>query len=178
MPGDGPFLWLSPQGSPWGYHRLPPGGMCLSAFLFVRQGGRILLGRYADDPAWETLAGLDGTRRRAHGKGWTVPASHLKYGEDPRDAARRVAEEILGLQGLRLSEPRVETEVAVPARFPEMGPHHDVWFLVDAELDPGREVQRPPWWRDLAFHDPRALAAGEYGRSHEDVVARWLAARE
>jgi ADP-ribose pyrophosphatase YjhB (NUDIX family) len=177
MPGDGPFLWFSPQGSPWGYHRLPPGGMCVSVFLFVRRGGEVLLGRYADDPAWETLAGLDEGRRRAHGKGWTIPASHLKWGEDPREGARRVAENVLGLQGLRFTEPRVETEVGVPLRFPELGLHYDLWFFVEAGLPDAREVARPKWYEDLAFHDPAALGAADYGRSHEDVMARWLAVR-
>ena len=177
MPGDGPFLWFSPQGSPWGYHRLPPGGMCLSVFLFVTHGGKVLLGKYADDPAWETLAGLDQARRQAHGRGWTIPASHLKWGEDPREGARRVAENVLGLKGLRLGEPRVETEVGVPVRFPGLGLHYDMWFLVDAQMESGRDVARPPWYADLAFHDPHALPATGYGRSHEDVMARWLARR-
>lgn len=178
MPGDGPFLWISPQGSPFGYHRAPPGGLCLSVFLFVRRGRELLLGRYADDPAWERLAGLDEGRRRAHGRGWTVPASHLKYGEDPREAARRVAEEILGLRDLRPGEPRVETEVGVPARFPKLGPHHDVWFFVEADWPgPDGPPARPPWYADLAFLDPDALRPGDYGRSHEDVVARWRAVR-
>ena len=175
MPGEGPFLWLAREGSPHGYHQLPPGGLCLSAFLFVRRGERVLLGKYADDARWEDLAGLDPVRRRAHGRGWTIPASHLKYGEDPREAARRVAEEILRLPGLRLSEPRVETEVGVPARFPEMGPHYDVWFFVDAEGP--AEVEAPPWYRELAYVDPRALSPDDYGRSHGDVVARWLEPR-
>lgn len=177
MPGDGPFLWFSPQGSPWGYHRLPPGGMCVSAFLFVRQGDRVLLGKYADDPAWESLTGLDEGRRRAHGRGWTIPASHLRFGEDPREAARRIAEDVLLLRGLRLGEPRVEVEVGVPARFPDMGPHYDMWFFVEAALPQGAEVARPPWYAELAFHDLAALKPSDFGRSHEDVMARWLAVR-
>ena len=84
---------------------------------------------------------------------------------------------MLGLQGLRLGEPRVETEVGVPVRFPGLGLHHDLWFFVEATLEEGRSVERPPWYADLAFHDPRALQAADYGRSHEDVVARWRAVR-
>lgn len=74
------------------------------------------MGKYADDPRREGLAGLDAEWRRKHSQGWTVPASHLKYGEDPRRAARRVAEEVLLLRGLRLSKPGVETEHADGAR--------------------------------------------------------------
>lgn len=174
MRGEGPFLWLSEKGSPWGYHRLPPGGLCLGAFVFLRQGSKILLGKYADDPRWEELAGLDEGRRRAHGRGWTVPASHLKFGEDPRVAGRRIVRDVLALDGVRLGEPRVEVDVGTPARFPELGDHMDVWFFLEAEVPQGVEVKAPPWFRELAFVDPRRLAPADYGRSHEDVVARWL----
>lgn len=118
MPGDGPFLWLLKSGPPAGFWNIPPGGMCVCAFLFARRGPEILLGKYRDDPRWESFAGLDKTRRRVHGAGWTIPASHLKYGEDPRAAARRIAEEILEIPGMAFSEPRVEVDVYEPKRFP------------------------------------------------------------
>lgn len=177
MAGTGPFLWLSSAGSAHGFHQLPDGGLCLSAFLFVTRGEQLLLGRYADDPRWEELAGLGEDRRRAHGKSWTIPASHLRYGEDPRDAGQRIASEILGLQELDLSEPRVETETYVPVRFPELGEHYDVWFFLEASLPADAEVEVPPWYDALAWHDPATLEAGAYARSHEDVVARWLGTR-
>ena len=47
---------------------------------------------------------------RADAHGWKVPARQLKLGEDPRDAARQIGEEVLGLRGLRYGEPRVEVE--------------------------------------------------------------------
>ena len=90
MPGDGPFLWIRDQSSPLGFWHPPEGGMCVNAFLFVRRDGKILLGKYADHPKWEELAGLDANRRRANAGGWILPASHLKFGEEPRAAARRV----------------------------------------------------------------------------------------
>ena len=173
MDGDGPFLWLSESAPPAGFRTVPPGGMCLSAFLFVKRGGKILLGKYADDPAWERLAGLDPERRRVHAAGWTIPASQLKYGEDPRAAAKRVGEEILEVRGMTYSEPRVEVDLYEPKRFPGRL-HYDVWFLVDATPRGRAEPARPPWYADLAFHDPRGLAADAYARGHEDVVARWL----
>ncbi len=172
MAGDGPFLWLSETAPPAGFTRVPPGGMCLSAFLFVRRGGTILLGKYRESDAWEALAGLDPERVRVHGRGWTIPASQLKYGEDPRAAAKRIAEEILQMRGLRFSEPRVETDVYEPKRFPGRM-HYDVWFLMDARVPARREIAVPPWYAELAWHDPRALPAVEWARGHEDVTARW-----
>jgi len=67
MAGKGPFLWLSKGESPYGFWELSRGGMCMSAFPFMKRGSKILLGKYADDARWETLPGLDGGRRRAHG---------------------------------------------------------------------------------------------------------------
>lgn len=178
MPGDGtgPFLWLSEQGSPFGFRALPPGGLCLSSFLFVRRAGRpeILVGRYADDPAWERLTGLDASRRQAHAAGWTLPASHLKLGEGPMDAARRVLRDVLGLEG-EPTEPRVVSEVGEPKRFPGMI-HQDFLFLHEVSLPAEARVATPPWYAELAWIDPRATPASAWARSHDEVAARWLEA--
>src|SRR5687767_751786 len=94
----GPFMAFAPGTLPGGFDRVPPGGVCFSAFLFLRaRDGRILLGKYRDDERWERLAGMDAGRVRTHAAGWTVPATHLKLGEHPADAAQRVATEILAL---------------------------------------------------------------------------------
>lgn len=176
MPGDGPFVWIRENSSPWGFWHPPEGGFCLNAFLFVRKGGNVLLGKYADDPKWEELAGLDAGRRQRFGAGWTVPASHVKFGEEPRAAARRVGEEILRASGMAYSEPRVESDV-YPASFAGGKPHYDVWFFVDARPPRGWEPKAPPWYAALEWQDPTTLPASEYGRGHEDVVARWLQPR-
>lgn len=173
MPGDGPFLWLSKSGPPGGFWNVPPGGMCVSAFLFAQRGPEILLGKYRDDPRWESLAGLDETRRRVHGAGWTIPASHLKYGEDPRAAARRIAEEILEIHGMTFSEPRVEVDLYEPKRFPGKL-HYDVWFLVDGVPPGSWALKAPSWYTELAWRNPRTVPPSEYARGHEDIVARWL----
>lgn len=172
MVGDGPFLWLREGAPDAGFQRLPRGGMCLSVFLFVTRGDELLLGKYANVPEWERLTGLDEARRRAYGRGWTIPASHLKFGEDPREAARRVAREVLRLPDLRVSEARVATEhYELPAD--PGATHYDVLFLVDAEAPPGLVVERPPWYAALEWHDWRALPASAFGRAHEDVLAHW-----
>ena len=176
MPGEGPFLWLSKTAPPSGFRDVPPGGMCLSAFLFVCHGDGILLGKYAEDPRWEALAGLDAERVKVHGRGWTLPARQLKYGEDPRVAARSIGEEILQIPGMAYGEPRVETDLYEPKRFPG-ALHYDVWFLVDATPPKGHTLEVPPWYAELAWHDPRAVPPEAFGRSHEDVVARWLGRR-
>ena len=176
MTGEGPFLWLSTAAPPAGFSQLPRGGMCLSAFLFVTDRGQLLLGKYKDDPKWEELTGLDPERRRIHGRGWTVPASHLKYGEDPRMAAHRIAEEVLQISGATYSEPRVEVDFYEPKRFPG-ALHYDIWFFVDAVPPNEYKLRVPSWYAELGWHDPRSLPATAYARGHEDVVARWLSVK-
>ncbi len=176
MPGDGPFLWIRDQSSPYGFWHAPPGGMCVNAFLFVRKGPEILLGKYADHPKWDALAGLDASRRKANAGGWILPASHLKFGEEPRAAARRVGEEILQIPGMTYAEPRVETDT-YEAKFAAGKMHYDLWFFVDATPPGGWELKVPPWFAELAWQDPKTLPASAYARAHEDVVARWLAPR-
>src|SRR2546425_10646731 len=100
MVGEGPFLWLSKDAPPAGFRDVPPGGMCLSAFLFVRQGHTILLGKYRDDPRWETLAGLDEWRRRIHRRGGAIPARQLRCGEGPRGGAGGGARGIIEVIGV------------------------------------------------------------------------------
>lgn len=173
LDGSGPFLWLNASGPRAGFRALPPGGMCLSAFVFVERDGKLLVGKYADDARWETLTGLDEDRRRAHGNGWTLPASHLKYGEDPRDAARRVMRDVLLAHDFDLGEPRVETDQYVPARFPELGMHFDLWFLFRGSLR--GEINPLPWYRELAWIDPAETPDSAWARGHEDVVRRWIA---
>jgi len=176
MTGEGPFLWLSKEAPPAGFRELPEGGMCLSAFLFVRRGNEILLGKYRDDARWEELAGLDASRRKIHSAGWTIPASQLKYGEDPRTAARRIAEEILQIRAMTFSEPRAEVDLYEPKRFPGKL-HYDVWFLVDGVPPKGWAPRAPPWYGELAWRDAKTVPASAYARGHEDVVARWLEPR-
>lgn len=175
LDGTGPYLWLSKAGPRAGFHSLPPGGMCVSAFLFVERDGKLLLGRYADDPRWESLVGLNEDRWRTHGKGWTVPATHLKYGEPPAEAARRVARDVLGLDDVVPHDAGIESDFYVPKRFPELGGHYDLWLFYHASVS--RDVPKPAWYADLAFHDPDALTASDYARGHEDVVARWRSRR-
>ncbi len=183
MKGRGPYLWINEYAPPAGFHRVPPGGMCIGVFLFVRRGNRLLLGRVRDHPAWAELAGEDASRMRADARGWKVPARQLKLGEDPRDAARQIGEEMLGLKGMRYGEPRVEVEFwklgnqasGPPAR--RKLRHYDMWFLVEAKLAADREVERPPWFAELSWQDSAKIRRTSWARFHDDVVARWMQAR-
>ena len=175
--GEGSFLWLAPFAPPKGWTSVPRGGMCLCAFLFVVRGEKILLGKYADHPAWENLSGMESKRVKANARGWTIPASHLKFGEDPRDAARRIGEEILTLdKGLVYSEPSVTTFFYEPAIAPGEK-HFDVLFLFDVSVEAGVNVRKPPWYEALEWIAIEALRHEHFARQHEDVAEVWLKKR-
>jgi ADP-ribose pyrophosphatase YjhB (NUDIX family) len=174
---EGSFLSLAPFAPPRGFTGVPRGGMCLCAFLFVVSGEKILLGKYADHPAWDSLAGMDSKRVTANARGWTIPASHLKFGEDPRGAARRIGAEILTLDaGLVYSEPYVKTFFYEPAIAPGER-HFDVLFLFEVSVEDGVSVRRPPWYEALEWFDIGAVQCQLFARQHEDVANSWLQKR-
>ncbi len=183
MKGRGPYLWVNKYAPPAGFHKVPPGGMCIGVFLFVRRGRRLLLAKVREHPAWAEFAGETPSRIRDDEGRWKVPARQLRLGEDPRDAAHQIGEVILGLKGLRYGEPRVEVEfwrlgdeASGPPERRKLF-HFDMWFLVDATLKPGRAVACPPWFMELSWQNPGAVPKKGWAQFHGDVVARWNAAR-
>ncbi len=174
---DDTFLWLAPFAPPKGYTNVPAGGMCLCVFLFVIKGRQVLLGKYKEHPAWEKITGMDEKRVKNNQHGLTLPASHLKFGEDPLDAARRIVKEILLLpEGLSYSEPVVQTFFYEPSIVPgEM--HFDVLFLYDVILDDSVKTTLPPWYASLEWFETDILMNQKFARQHEDVVSAWLKKR-
>ena len=82
---------------------IPLGGLCLSAFLVLRdEHDRFLMGKIDPDAPWDHLGALDRRRIEEHRKGWMLPSSHLIVHESPKDAAMRIAKEQLELDGLCL----------------------------------------------------------------------------
>ena len=175
--GESSFLWLAPFAPPKGWKGVPRGGMCLCAFLFVLSEGKVLLGKYAAHPAWEALCGMETERVKANAHGWTIPASHLKFGEDPREAARRIGEEILTLErGLVYSEPSVATFFYEPAVAPGET-HFDVLFLFEISAQADVNIRKPPWYATLEWLDIEGLQRLPFARQHEDVAEAWLKKR-
>ncbi|RPJ16015.1 MAG: NUDIX hydrolase [Desulfobacteraceae bacterium] len=174
---DDTFLWLAPFAPPKGYTNVPAGGMCLCVFLFVIKGRQVLLGKYKEHPAWEKITGMDEKRVKNNQHGLTLPASHLKFGEDPLDAARRIVKEILLLpEGLSYSEPVVQTFFYESSIVPgEM--HFDVLFLYDVILDDSVKTTLPPWYASLEWFETDILMNQKFARQHEDVVSAWLKKR-
>ncbi len=151
---------------------VPEDGVCLSAFLVVESAarpGEVLLGRIAPEGPWSEAGGLSGERIRRWPDRWMLPASHLLLFESPADAARRISAEILGRPIEDPGRPEVFSETY--GRGASGGdPHWDLHFVYRLTWpDPAPPAGR--LWRELAFRPVRSMAASEFARDHQDVLA-------
>jgi len=99
-----------------------------------------------------------------------LPSSHLLVREDPRDAARRILEELVGVPPLPLDGPIVTSEVYAPERHPGRRQHWDLEFIYRGRVAEAA-VGRPAAWTELAFVDPGTLRPNEIARAQEDILA-------
>ncbi len=181
MEGDGLFLWFREGASKGGFRTPPKAGFCVSVFVCLWRGEALLLGKYGQHEAWMDLAGLDPERVQRYSVGWTLPGTHLKLGEDPRQGATRVLTDLLGLDpaSVELSEPLVASSYG-PHNHPDikpLGDHFDLWFFSQGTVETSARIEAPPWYHELTFVDPGSLGADEYGREHQDVVEAMLDVR-
>jgi ADP-ribose pyrophosphatase YjhB (NUDIX family) len=117
------------------------------------------------------IGALDPERVEAHSKGWMIPSSHLLLKESPHEAAKRILEEQLELEGVRLSEPKVVSETYTPRRFSDLPSHWDLEFVFRGEL-PMEQVPRAFAWKELAFRRPESyqeIRNGKISRGHSRV---------
>ena len=145
-------------------HPVPVAG-CLSSFLVSVAAGALLLGRMREHEAWASLDAIASGKRAF--AGWVLPAAHLRIGEDPEAAARRVAAEQLRatVRDLRLA--RV-LSYAGPLEARRQALHWDLCFVYDADL----EVRRTPaWFAELRRVPLTELTGGRFARGHGDVLA-------
>lgn len=151
--------------------RVPEGGMCLSCFLVITEGDteRVLMGHLDPRAPWDHIGALDAERAEVHSRGWMLPSSHLVLHESPKEAARRILEEQLGLGGLELSEPTVLAESGTPKRFPDLPKHWDFEFVVRGKMGVGRAPKHDAW-KELRFLDLATTDRQEIARSHDEVL--------
>lgn len=98
-----------------------------------------------------------------------LPSSHLLLHESPQDAASRIASEQLELRGLKLSDPKVVSEVYISKRFPDRPDHWDIEFIFKGTLGED-EVPKTEAWKELKFIEVDRTQKTEIARSHEDIL--------
>jgi ADP-ribose pyrophosphatase YjhB (NUDIX family) len=148
---------------------VPKGGTCLSSFLLVKSKGGVLVGKMTKPEIWvqRFLVGeMFAPKYAASGK-WLLPASHLKYGEKPEDAAMRVLVEQVGIPKSKLSLVQVQSHLAQDPNDPEAA-HWDICFVYSGAFR--GKLQKPEWFSELRFVKPRELVAEDFTRGHGDVL--------
>jgi ADP-ribose pyrophosphatase YjhB (NUDIX family) len=148
---------------------IPEGGLCLSSFLIITEGGRVLMGHLNPRAPWDHIGALDAERARVHSKGWMLPSSHLMLLESPQEAAQRVLEEQLGMQGITLFDPKVVAEVGTPKRFPGLPRHWDFEFIFRGKAPRGSPPKHEAW-SELRYIDLKKTPRQEIARSHDEVL--------
>ncbi len=167
---------LGPSQPKWFIH-VPRGGVCVSAFVFVRnRRGDLLLGRPRYDRAWPEKGGLPLWRVREMQRTgeWVLPASHLLMQEIPERAARRIATDFVGISRSRPRWLGVDSSRRATARSAGSGTrrrrvyHWDLCFLYEVRAE---RVPRPPRaWAELRFFPSSAWKRIDIGRAHADLL--------
>jgi len=167
---------LGPTDRRWFIH-VPAAGVCLSAFVIVRnRRGDILLGRPRRHRAWPERGCLPYWRvRDIEERGeWILPASHLLMEEAPSTAARRIAR-VFG--GVRSGRPRL---IAIDSSRMGTGQwtgrgrsrhrvhHWAIGFVY--EVRTGRGPPSAPWWSETKFVPVSKLRQARIGRGHRDLI--------
>jgi ADP-ribose pyrophosphatase YjhB (NUDIX family) len=159
------------------YIHVPRGGVCLSAFVVVRdRQGRILFGRPRAHSAWPERGCLPLWRVREIRKNgeWILPASHLLMGEAPDAAAKRIARIWLGLPGAKPLLAAIDS-----SGFPTGGRsgsgrsrrrefHWTLCFVYQLRIE--RLPKAPPPWEELRFFPKGDIRRLTIGRMHRDLL--------
>lgn len=155
---------------------VPPGGVCLSSFVIVRDGGRVLVGKMAKPEIWTERFHVGPKFAPSYtGSGkYVLPARHLSWYESPLEAARGIMKDqvllevpkdsfkLLGVQSFVSGDPDKADE----------DPHWDICFVYQVEL-PGRlakSIKAPEWFKDLGFVSTSELSRDAFTRGHGDVL--------
>ena len=170
MPAERRFADFYDGALPYQMSSIPEGGMCLSVFLVVRKGDihHVLLGKVNKDYDWIRIGALNQESVSRISQRWMLPSSHLLMYESPKDAARRVLKEQLGLDEQGIQGPRVFSEV-YDAPKNEVKNHWDMEFVFTKEIREKEDINHPAWSK-LEFLDVRKLRDSEFARNHQDIL--------
>ena len=155
---------------------VPPGGTCLSSFVAVTNGRKVLVGKMARPEIWTErfLVGAKYAPVYASSGKYVLPARHLHWYESPLAAAGSVLRDEAGLDvpDGKLSLVDVQSHVSGDVADEKEPPHWDICFLYRAQVSDGQaaKLRRPEWFSELEFKPLRSLEPGDFTRGHGDVL--------
>ncbi len=142
--------------------------LCVSAFLVSMNDDGLLLGRMRSPKAWEPLDFVKAKGDAFRGDRWVLPAAHLKMGEHPDAAAKRIVSDQLQAVASSLKLWQVFSFVgALPERGQDF--HWDLCFVYQADLE---LVKEPPCFTELQRVSPSGLSSDMFARGHGEVLEK------
>jgi ADP-ribose pyrophosphatase YjhB (NUDIX family) len=155
---------------------VPPGGTCLSSFVLVSDGGRVLVGKMAHPEIWveRFLVGPKFAPVYAASGKYVLPARHLHWYESPLDAARSVLQDQVGLDvpESEISLVDVQSHVSGDIANEKEPPHWDICFVYQTHVSKNMaaKLSRPEWFSELVFEPLPGLKQEDFTRGHGDVL--------
>lgn len=155
----------------------PKGGTCISVFLVLKGKDGILVGKMAKPEVWveKFFVGEMFAPKYVASNKWVIPASHLKYGEKPNDAAMRVLTEQVGVGEGKLAFRQVQSHLSQNPDDREDA-HWDICFVYEGTLE--HKIERPEWFSELEFVKPQELTSDDFTRGHWDVLEEYKGSLE
>jgi ADP-ribose pyrophosphatase YjhB (NUDIX family) len=155
---------------------VPPGGTCLSSFVVVSNGQRILVGKMYRPEIWveKFLVGPARAKVYADSGKYVLPARHLHWYESPFEAARSALRDQVGLDipvG-KISLADVQSHVSGDVNDEKEPPHWDLCFVYQTQVSKtlAAKLRRPEWFSELAFKPLGSLKQDDFTRGHGDVL--------
>jgi len=155
---------------------VPPGGTCLSSFVIVSSGQRVLVGKMERPEIWieRFLVGPKFAAVYASSGKYILPARHLHWYESPLEAAASVLRDQVGLDvpADKISLLAVQSYVSGDINDEKEPPHWDICFVYRAQIPKSlaAKLRRPEWFSELAFKPLGSLKQEDFTRGHGDVL--------
>ena len=157
---------------------VPPGGTCLSSFVVVSNGPKILVGKMTKPDIWveRFLVGPKFAPIYAKSGKIQLPARHLAWYESPLEAAESIVREqlLLKVPRKKVVLKEVQSHVSGDVQSKEEPPHWDICFVYGVELpsEQARDIRPVEWFEDLGFRPLSSLKADDFTRGHGDVLEK------
>jgi hypothetical protein len=155
---------------------VPPGGVCLSSFVLVRNRGMVLVGKMTRPEIWVErffVGEKFAPGYVASGK-YLLPARHLAWYESPLEAAEGVLRDqiLLRMPSKDVRFVEVQSHVRGDVSSTEQPPHWDICFVYEVKVPTkvARELKSPPWFKDFRFVPLSSLSVDDFARGHGDVL--------
>ena len=146
---------------------VPPGLTCISTFVLVKREGSILLGKLTRPEDWFDEFLLYKERPENWMNMWRIPGTHLKQGEHPEDAARRILEKQLGFGDFDFHLYQVQSHTSSL----QSGPadiHWDLCFIYDATTN--EEPKPNQYFSEISYFRAEDIKIDELGSQHGGVL--------